>query len=54
LKFSESEQFDGAQLKGKNSRLFKRKGIGYNKINAPLFGKDSQIVQMGNDQVIRQ
>jgi hypothetical protein len=44
LKISESEQFDDAQLKGKNSRSFKRRGIGYDKNIQVLFGKDSQIV----------
>jgi hypothetical protein len=29
LKISESEQIDDAQLKGKNNRSFKRRGIGY-------------------------
>jgi hypothetical protein len=53
LKISESEQFDDAQLKGKNRRSFKRKGIGYNKMTESLFGKDSQIVQLGNDQLTR-
>jgi hypothetical protein len=32
LKISESEQFDDAQLKGKNNRSFKRRGIGYDKM----------------------
>jgi len=51
LKISESEQFDDAQLKGKNSRSFKRRGIGYNNEVQLLFGRDSQIVYTGNDQI---
>jgi len=39
LKISESEQFDDAQLKGKNSRSFKRRGIGYDKKCTGTIGK---------------
>jgi hypothetical protein len=51
LKISGSEQFDDAQLKGKNSRSFKRRGIGYDKKCTGTFGKDSRAVYTGNDQI---
>jgi len=51
LKISESEQFDDAQLKGKNSRSFKRKGIGYNKRSTGMGWRGLQIVFTDNDQV---
>jgi hypothetical protein len=43
FEISESEQFDDAQLKGKNGRSFKRKGSDMIK-NQILCGMDSQIV----------
>jgi hypothetical protein len=41
---SGSEQFDDAQLKGKNSRSFKRKGIGNSNVHIAI-GESSQIVR---------
>lgn len=43
---------DDVQLKGGNKqRSFKRKGIGYLKAKNERYGKDSLVVQVGNDQV---
>jgi hypothetical protein len=50
LKISESEQFDDAQLKGKTAGHSKEEGSDMINVQI-LFGKDSQIVSTGNDQV---
>jgi hypothetical protein len=44
LKISKGEQIDDAQLKGKNSRSFKRKGIGDANVHIAI-GESSQIVR---------
>jgi hypothetical protein len=41
---SGSEQFDDAQLKGKNGRSFKRKGTGNANVHIAI-GESSQIVR---------
>jgi hypothetical protein len=51
LKISESEQFDDAQLKGKTAGHSKEEGSDMTKEIQALFGKDSQIVFTGNDQM---
>jgi hypothetical protein len=50
-KISESEQFDDAQLKGKTAGHSKEEGSDMTKEIQALFGKDSQIVFTGNDQM---
>ncbi|HET7001910.1 MAG TPA: hypothetical protein VFI33_11395 [Puia sp.] len=51
MKISESEQFDDAQLKGKTAGHSKEEGSDITKDVQVQFGKDSQIVFTGNDQM---